>query len=166
MSAHSNQYVALRKLILAAFPKTDPPSDGNVTSHVCKECQAVADDFRSVRWWSAKDELIDSNYDKLPLFTPEAYRYYLPAFLLRALDSFEPENSVLEFCLYALGCEPTRSDDPRYRARFESFTGPQLQAVTNFLECIGNDETFRAHRDDVETALNKLEQLAKDEGAS
>jgi hypothetical protein len=165
MSAHPNQCIELRRVILAAFPKMEPPSPKNITSHLCEECQALTDDFRNVSWWSAKDELIDRNFDKLPLFTSEAYRYYLPAFLLRALDSFDPDNSVLEFCIYALGCEPTPSDDQWYRTRFESFTASQLQAVADFLECIGNDETFHVYHDDVELALIKM-ALAKDEGAS
>jgi hypothetical protein len=99
VEASSTQLEKLRRQILATFPQTTPPLPENITSHPCEECEAVTEDFSGVRWWCADDELIDVNVDALPLFTPAAYHYYLPAFFLRALDEFDPHNQVLQFCL-------------------------------------------------------------------
>ena len=111
METSQKQVEELRRKILATFPKTDPPLAESITSHPCEECAGVTKDFGGVRWWSADDSLIDENFDKLPLFTPEAYHYYLPAFLLRALNEFDPDNLVVQFCLYDVTLTKI-TDDP------------------------------------------------------
>jgi hypothetical protein len=165
MEATSIKLDELRQRILAAFPKYDPPLPENITSHRCEECYGVRDDFRGVRWWAADDELIDENFDDLPLFTPEAYHYYLPAFLLRALDIFDPDNLVVQFCVYNLSPMKTPIDDPWQRARLNQFTPEQITAIANFLECILKDERFYNHYAHAERGLRKFWHVAKDESA-
>lgn len=156
----------LRQSILAAFPKTEPPLPENITSHPCEECDGVRDDFSGVRWWVAGPELIDENFDDLPLFTPEAYHYYLPAFLLRALETFESDNLVLEFCVYSLSPTKTPVDDPWYRPRLEQFTAEQVSVIADFLACIRDDERYFDYYADVERGLRKFWRVAKDKTAT
>lgn len=151
----------LHRRILAAFPRIDPPLAENITSHPCEECYGVKDDFRGVRWWTANEELIDENFDKLPLFTAKAYQYYLPAFLLRALDTFDPDNLVLQFCVYNLSYAET-PDDPWYRARLDQFTPEQVSVISSFLECVREDERFSNHYAHVERGL-KFWNVSQDE---
>jgi hypothetical protein len=156
---------ALRQKILEAFPKIDPPGPENITSHPCKECDGVRNDFRGVHWWAAGDALIDENFDNLALFTPEAYHYFLPAFLLRALNAFDPDNLVLQFCIYSLSPTKTPIDDPWYRARLNQFTPAQSSVIVKFLECVLEDEGFNNHHRDAERGLRKFWHVAKNEAA-
>jgi hypothetical protein len=165
METSSLKLDELRQRILAAFPKNDPPLPENITSHPCEECYGIRDDFRGVRWWAADDELIDENFDDLPLFTPEAYHYYLPAFLLRALDTFDPDNLVVQFCVYNLSPTKTPVDDPWYRARLNQFTSEQISVIAKFLVYIQEDEKFYDYYADVERGLRKFWRVAKDENA-
>ena len=146
---------------MAAFPKSAPPLPENLTEHRCDECDGVKDDFSGVEWWSADGALIDKNYEELPLFTLEAFHYYLPAFLLRAVDAFDPDNEVLEFSIYSLTPTKTPTDDRRYRARLALFTPEQISAVAGFLEEIQNDERFYDYYADVERGLRKFWHVAK-----
>lgn len=156
----------LRQRIMAAFPKIAPPSSENLTGHRCDECDGVRDDFSGVKWWSADDALIDGNRDVIPLFTPEAFHYYFPAFLLRSLDLFDPDDEVLQFSVYSLSPTKTPVDDPRYRARLNLFMPQQISAVASFLEQIQNDERFYYYYADVERGLRKFWHVAKDESAN
>lgn len=165
MIISSNEIEELRQKILAAFPKNAPPLPENLTKHRCKECDGVRDDFSGVEWWNADNSMIDENYDDLPLFTPEAFHYYLPAFLIRLLDSFDPDNEVLQFSVYGLSPTKTPVDDPRYRARLNLFTPEQISAVASFLEQVEKDERFYNYYADVERGLRKFWHVTKDERA-
>jgi hypothetical protein len=145
----------LRQKILATFPKTDPPLSENITSHPCEECAAVAEDFRDVKWWCADEPLIDENFDDLPLFTPEAYHYYLPAFLLRALDNFDPDNLVAQFCLYDLTLNKT-PEDGWYSPRLQQFTCDEVATIVAFLRYVCGDERFARFHKDAALALREL----------
>ena len=162
MGTRSNQLDELRQKFLAVFPKTDPPPPERITSHDCEECDGVRDDFRNLKWWSANSELIDDNFDDLPLFTPEAYHYFLPAFLLRALEKFEPDNLVLQFCIYNLSPTQTPADDPWYSARLNQFAPEEISAISNFLECIRDNEEFYDYHADAERGLDKFWHVPKD----
>lgn len=151
-----SQLEQLRRQILAAFPHTNPPAPENITSHPCEECEGVTEDFRGVRWWCADDTLIDGNFDKLPLLTPEAHHYYLPAFVLRALAEFEPDEPVLQFCIYNLTPGSRPIDDPWRRARMNEFTPEQISAVAGFLAVVLQDERFSHYYADAELGLQKV----------
>jgi hypothetical protein len=147
---------ALSREILEAFPKLTPPPTENLTSHRCPECDGVRDDFSGVEWWAAENKLLDDNYDDLPLFTPEAFHYYLPAFLLRSLDQFEDDSSVLQFTIYSLSPTKTPTDDPRYRERLSWFTPKQVAAISGFLKCVLADEELYNYYADAERGLQKF----------
>ena len=76
MATEADKLDALRKMILGAFPKSVPPPPENLITHQCQECFSVRDDFTGVRWWSAKNDLIDENFDDMPLFSAEAFHYF------------------------------------------------------------------------------------------
>jgi hypothetical protein len=130
---------------------TDPPS-GDITSHSCEECAEVTTAFWGVRWWSADPALIDDSLDDLPLFTPHAYRY-LPAFLLRALETLEPDNLVTQFCLFNLSGDPS---DDWYRKRIEQFTPEQRAVIVSFLRCVCDDARFERFHTDAAAALRDV----------
>src|SRR5262249_34581346 len=123
------QLQSLRERILASFPMTDPPSSNDITSHPCEECAELTTAFSGVKWWSADPTLIDESFDDLPLFTAPAYRYYLPAFLLRALEMFDPDNLVTQFCLFALTGD---ANDDWYRKRIEQLAPAERAVIITF----------------------------------
>jgi hypothetical protein len=152
MEISPTQLEELRQRILATFPKADPPMPEKITSHPCEECAGVTEDFCGVSWWSADNTLIDENFDDLPLFTPEAYHYYLPAFLLRALDTFDPDNLVAQFCVYDLSPKET-AEDPWFRRRLNQFTPDEVSVIATFLEYVRADERFAQYHEDAEVAI-------------
>src|SRR5438270_13812260 len=61
----------------------------------CDECANLARTFRSKNWQSVPLEILFLERGSLPLFTAEAFRYYLPAFLRAALLHSIKETDTL-----------------------------------------------------------------------
>jgi len=106
-----------------------------------------------VKWWSADPTLIDESFDDLPLLTPYAYRYYLPAFLLRALEPFDPDNLVTQFCLFNLSGD---AHDDWYRERIKQFMPDERAVITAFLQYIRDDARFDRFHADAASALRDV----------
>jgi len=92
--------------------------------------------LRGMRWTDLADAVIDENFANLPLLTPEAFAYYVPAYIRRAV--LEPRvvelgsGMVLQFTIYAL-CDVEVPRDEFWRERVERFTPQQEQAIVTFL---------------------------------
>ena len=85
----------LRPIIEEAFANVEPPDPENVIQHDCPECRAVRRVFRHEQWRSIKPNKVDWGHDKLSLFTPQAFQYFLPAFMLYSVG--DPSSIVCNF---------------------------------------------------------------------
>jgi hypothetical protein len=84
----------VRRMVRSAFPVGRPPHRTRITAHECEECSAVAASLADRVWTELPASIIDESHDDLALLTAEAFHYFFPAFLLRALDPFDPDNDV------------------------------------------------------------------------
>ena len=91
-------------------------------------------DFRGRHW----SELTSQELwlQDLPMLEVEALQYYLPAYLMAALDDLH--QSLTPFVLYHLCPEPEKPDQDRFEAyrrqRFSIFTSAQRASIRAFLE--------------------------------
>lgn len=93
----------LRAKIVRHFPVGPVPRQDDITDHECEECWRARDDFALQRWPDVKRETIDNNFESLPLLTPSAFHYNLPAYLVRTLDcEGRSWSSVLDWVMNAL----------------------------------------------------------------
>lgn len=126
----------LKRKIAEAFDHVDY-SKGFITEHQCEECFAVRKTFLNKDWKQITPNILQENYDKLPLFSPEAFYCFLPAYLIYALDYINEDNEVYEFTCYQF---MVRNDDEvernsqRLISRFEHFTKLQIQLVLKFID--------------------------------
>lgn len=84
----------------ATFMDVPQPDDDNIVGHKCYECETVRRDFSGKKWGEVSAEIVKRNYDKLPLFTPEAFHFYLPAYLTHAVEDLE--GDLAEFTFYQI----------------------------------------------------------------
>lgn len=129
--------------IIAAFSSTSKPSDIRlIAPHSCPECDELATDFLPYTYESLPPDIVDSHYDSLPLFSPQALLHYLPAYLLYSLK--HPESRVAEFTIYSLS--PTKSNinesSQYHQERLEVFSTEQRNAICNFLNEAASLEVF------------------------
>ena len=93
----------LKNDIKEAFKDLDPPESTNIALHECEECAGVRQAFANLRWQELDEDFLKENFGVIPLFSPEAFRYYLPAYLLYTLENFDDKYSeICEFTLYAI----------------------------------------------------------------
>jgi hypothetical protein len=94
-------------------------------------------------WKSIPRDVLRQHSSDLALFSLDGFRFYLPAYLLAALDDFW---DVREFVLSHL--TPPEAEDSEQRRRFEHLTPAQKNAVRACLEYFRDEapgDVSRAH---------------------
>lgn len=127
--------------LLNAFPPQIRPSDDRL---VKREWDSELDEseerdiweFLSGKLWTDLDRDALNNQSclqSLALLLPEAYRYFLPAFLLTALNPVEPAATVNWLAFYSL-LPPELPELVNFsRERLDQFTVAQRACVRKFL---------------------------------
>jgi len=143
----------------SAFVQTPYPGDLNITGPCrCDECREIADYFRGTSWRGHTAESLRYHADALSLFTPAAFRFWLPAFMLAELHDPNDADVIAEFIAYTFRDSSDHSAD-----RVIQFTSSELDAILAFLrECAAryNDGVY-----DVEfnKAVERIEQHRRGE---
>jgi len=127
--------------IQIAFADVDLPEVGKlVTNPNHYEADEVIEDFGGKHWNDITLEVAYWHRLSLPLFTPEAFHFYIPAFLVKPLlapfDSEYNPGEILEFAFYSL---LPLEDEERYQMKkllenVKKFTPQQHTAVRKFIE--------------------------------
>jgi hypothetical protein len=135
---HASALEQVRAKVRSAFADVRPPPPGLVALCPCEECCGVRNDLGTdipSDWGEVSPDKIVANFDKLPLLTPQAFHYFLPAFMSYALGHWQ--SSVWEFTVYML--TPNRGRDvPEQwcRDRFCGLSTEQMQAIYAFLDLV------------------------------
>lgn len=130
--AHSAEEVKTK--IANAFAEAPYPGDGNLVSGHDPECREIARAFAGKRWSEVGAEMVGAYSQALPLFTPEAFRYYLGAYMMAAIDA--SEEAAKDFVVFNL-IPPRRTTGWRadfFRTRAGQFNVAERQAIGSFLE--------------------------------
>ena len=156
MNTIENQINLLKGEIKITFPLDTPPSQNEITECDCWECKEIRAKFQKIAWWLAEPELLKSEDVELTLFSPKAFHYFFPAYMLISLESFVPENPILYKAVSALSPTKTPPDDAHYLKRVSQFTATQVKVIIQFLELILQDERMYDLYADVERGLKKF----------
>jgi hypothetical protein len=100
--------VMLTTKIAEAFGDVTEPT--SLVSHQCPECESVQTAFEGRRWSDVPIETIRAHNDSLPLLTPEAYVFLIPAYLTAAVR--EPLADIAPMVLYSLQPSAARRGCP------------------------------------------------------
>ena len=108
----------------SAFESVPYPGDDGLLAQDCRAGGRLRDGLRGRPPGAVSDDLVEQYHDGLALLSPEARRYYLPAWARTALR--RPASNVAEFVLYTL------AGDLRWQLE-GGFTRDQRGAVMDFL---------------------------------
>ena len=126
--------------IESAFAGLSPPGDDWLLHPDCRDDGDIAAFYGAPRWQDLAGDVIVHNYAAPSFFSAEAFRYYLPAFMVWALRNPERPDYVIEATLRAF--DPGVEGGPLQafqRSKFALFTPDQRQAVAGFLEAFRSD---------------------------
>jgi hypothetical protein len=133
--------------IEAAFPVVPVVAASEVENDHCPECSATAAKLAGNPW----PQLTKAHlaHDTSPhLLTAAAFRYYLPAMMLRSLEDtreLDDFRNALVGALSPSGGKPSEHDRPK----LTGYTGAQVHAVLCFLRCYEASEAMDGERDKV-----------------
>lgn len=139
----------VNQLIAEAFRNVPHPSKDEIVSHACDECFRVRDDFAPHSPLTVPGEVLEYHYDSLPLFTPEAFRYFLPGYISHVLN--HPESPMASWFLERL--QGLATPDSFWSSRAALLSEGEREAILEFLRFIYNAPTFAPHIADIYDAL-------------
>jgi hypothetical protein len=122
---------AARQAIEAAFPVAPLPSPNQMRNDHCPECRELAARF-SVRPWPELTLADLSGNPSLSLLTATAFRYYLPAMMLRSMEGGRELDCVPRSLVSELS-PPGGKPSEHGRERLAGFTVTQAHAILAFL---------------------------------
>ncbi len=155
-SEPKTQIDRLRQRIVKAFSSVPRPSKENIARHECEKCEELRNVFAPLSWDSIDRETLETYHGKLPLFTPQAFHYFLPAYLLQSLQGFNDDNIVCEFTIIFL-CPTVENEavEEWWLERMKQFTPEQKDVIAIFLKLAIINRKLRSYRDLAEFGLNQ-----------
>jgi hypothetical protein len=133
-----------RQRLVRAFPPR--PFYGRVSTHdECDEGIALLKELPGKCWDEIRTAFVDSNSGSLPLLDASALVAFLPAWLLRAMETVRDESVLAEFTMYFLcpGSEDEGWDENGLAERVSLFDASQRSLVGDFLRSIVEKETLQ-----------------------
>ena len=144
--------------IKSAFKNVEYPGDDRiVTERDNQESFDIESDFKGKSWEELDFDILASHQDSLPLLTPEAFAFYIPAYMLISLRYYEKADILVDFTLYSLipnylfrqhvrtrfneeiiGVEQDKLSgvDGFFQERFCQFNQEQKKAISLFIKYI------------------------------
>src|SRR5262245_36150941 len=121
----------VRQRIERAFAEVPRPPDDRICGTYGDEARDDTEPFKGRDWRDLEPDLLEFYHYALVWFTPEAFHYYLPAFLIGGLD--HPDAIYVVSVLQMLRPNEDPSLDPFSRARWQQLNDEQIGAVEEWL---------------------------------
>jgi hypothetical protein len=153
MSVSKAQLETLKHKIIDDFADVPYPK-GVIAPHNCEECREVTTVFANKNWKTIEPEILEDNFGVIPLFSPEAFHFFLPAFLIYSLEHFlEKYNTVCEFTIYAVSPNKETIERSNYwQQKYRHFNLEQMNSIYEFLVCIRKHENFESFSEEAKEA--------------
>ena len=152
--------MTVRESIESAFADVSYPGDDRIADHQdCPECDDVREHFRGASWRGHTVAELQQYQSVLPLFTPPALQYFLPAYMLVSLGAWS-EADMIPFSILQM-CLPSPPDEEvglrRHREeRFAVFTRQQRAAIAAFLQEWARSDSHALGAEDIPVAVERL----------
>jgi hypothetical protein len=133
----------LKQKILTAFALTKCPDERNLvydnSSHNT-EGNEIKRFFcgKTVQELRVSTDLLVANSQSIFFLTEEAYRYYLPAFILCTLDNWNASDSIPQAVLYSF-----LPDENTQKSSLDYFSDSEKCAITDYVDFV-----FKAYGDE------------------
>lgn len=134
MQVPKESAAALREQIEEAFRDSVYPGHSNIVYDLrYADCREVAEAFKAKHWKDVPLEVLLHYHESLSFFSDEAFRFYLPAYLLIAVERYGEADVIPLYVLFSLQPPPTGEERDRFLRRMEGFTRAQREAIKSFL---------------------------------
>lgn len=165
MNAPGLAATKLKAEIESAFAAVPYPGDADAAliGHFCPECLETAALFRGVKWQDWKDkplELFSRGREHLLVFTPAAFRYYLPLYMVQILIDYVYADIAPDIVISTL--IPLSESDEQCQKRYRQMSAREIQAIISFLEFLkkeyGDDPSVAGVDEAIKTARSFIDK--------
>jgi hypothetical protein len=142
----------LKQCVQDAFADVIYPGDDNITisSCPCQECRDTREFFRGRHWRevvSSGQPLQPIGWGGLAILSPQAWRFYLPAYILVSLSEGDGAEEALDCALYSLSPVRTGHGDAWFTERAFALSVAQQECIRSYacavLESLSQDEVVQ-----------------------
>ena len=130
--------------IKTAFSTVPYPGDQNITIHPLGLDIEIEEYFRGKTWQGLSEEKLRYHLtDALGIFSPEGYHYFLPAFLIFALDGNDDAGWYIGFSLERGEKGSTikgKTQEQLFLERIRLFSKDQLGTIADFFQYLIEEE--------------------------
>jgi hypothetical protein len=161
MVTSEEQLEILKQKVKIVFADVPYPK-GIIAPHECDECQEVRRTFKNKNWKTIEPEILEENFGIIPLFSSEAFHFFLPAYLIYSLEHFsEKYDTVCEYTIYAVTPDKKsiKNTSNYWQEKFKEFTLEQMNCIYEFLDLVREDENFERFIKEVETGKQNLKEF-------
>lgn len=124
-----------------AFAGLTPPGDDALLHPQCRDDGDIAEFYGAPDWRALPEPLLIRSYAAPAFFSAEAFRYYLPAFMVWSLRHAGSPEYLAEATLRALDPgSPSEQLHGFQISKFAHFDSAQHSAVIQFLEVLAEHE--------------------------
>ncbi len=131
----------------------EPPEDGLITRGMLKA-------YRGKDWKQIVKKRVswfEQHYPDLVAFSPEAYRFYLPAFLVKCVTNPDKVGLVLDWLVYGFSPPESKALSAKYHAYLGGLSLEQRAVVVNVLRFLrqkySDDQVVIK---DIDNAINSI----------
>jgi hypothetical protein len=123
----------LKQIIIEAFAAVPYPGDANITRcpYDCSECRRVAAFFKGRESSGQTAAELRPFHIALSLFTSEAFHYFLPAFMLASLGSYEKGDVIPDAIRFHF--EYAHEAQGHFEVRLSRLSPQQRKAIIQYL---------------------------------
>ncbi len=154
MSTDEAQVEVLIAAIEKAFAGVPFPGDHELLHSSCYDDNDIKAFYGVTDWRTVSANVIQVEHAALSFFSPEAFQFYLPAFLIWILRNYSTTQAfVVDSTIYSLNPYTGAGLDAFVQSKFALFTCDQRGAVAQFLEHMAGLAGKYCHRDEARRSL-------------
>lgn len=126
--------------ISEAFAEQSPPPSEELLHPNCMDDGDIKDFYGGVRWEDMTEAMIASNYAAPTFFSAQAFRYYLPAYLIWTLNNLDSVEYVGESILHALNPDAAGEIHHDFmKSKYSFFAPSHIAVIKKFLWRVSKD---------------------------
>jgi len=152
--------MTVQKSIETAFASIPYPGHDKIADHQnCPECDELRQHFCGATWRGHTIAELQQYQSALPLFTPEALQYFLPAYMLVSYGAWS-EADMIPFSILQICLPPPPDTDVALQKhneeRYAIFTRPQREAIAMYLLEWSRSDSLVLGAEDIPRAIERL----------
>lgn len=154
MSDLDRKIANLKEDIHYAFGDLRYPGDSKLLHGNCQDNSDILKFYGQKDWAEVKDSIIEYENAALCFFSPEAYQFFLPRFLIYTLENYDSGYLSADNTIYSLVPSGDQSLKEFQESKYSLLTQGQIGCIKTFLQLCYEELADDLDADAISQAIN------------